>query len=92
MTDRTDFGAVAPQQQGTPAAITDLVDAPRPTLGQRIGSKTVAPWVFVSPLLAFGAIFFLLPLGLPPAYISFTRWDSFTPPRWVGGWATTNTC
>ena len=30
-----------------------------------------------------GAIFFLLPLAYA-AYISFTRWDSFTPPRWVG--------
>ena len=28
-------------------------------------------------------MFFVLPLGFA-AYVSFTRWDSLTPPRWVG--------
>lgn len=63
--------------------LADLEEAPRPTLGQRIGSKSVAPWVFIAPLLVFGLVFFLLPLAYA-GYISLTRWNGLTAPRWVG--------
>ena len=46
-------------------------------------SKKVAPYVFMAPVLLFGLIFFLIPLGFS-AYISLTEWDSAGPPRWVG--------
>ena len=55
----------------------------RLSLAQRLSSKAVAPWVFLSPVLAFGVVFFLLPIGFA-AYVSLTRWNSLTPPRWVG--------
>lgn len=71
------------QEPDSPAPLFELTDAPRPTIGQRIGSKSIAPWVFISPLLAFGAIFFLLPLAYA-GYISLTRWNALTPPKWVG--------
>lgn len=56
---------------------------PRLAWGQRLSSKSVAPWLFLLPVLLFGLVFFLLPLGFA-AYVSFTQWDSLTPPRWVG--------
>lgn len=61
----------------------ELVDGPRPTLAQRLGSRAVAPWVFISPLLIFGSIFFVLPLAYAGS-LSLMRWNGFTPPRWVG--------
>ena len=48
-----------------------------------LGSKRVAPWVFLAPMLAFALVFFILPL-IYAAYISFTTWDGLSPPRWVG--------
>ncbi len=60
-----------------------LVDGPAPTWRQRAGSKAVAPWIFLAPVIAFGLVFFLLPLGYA-AYISLTKWNSLTPPSWVG--------
>ncbi len=48
-----------------------------------LGSKQVAPWIFLAPTLAFAVVFFLLPL-VYAFYISFTKWDSLTPPKWVG--------
>lgn len=57
--------------------LADLADAPRPTLAQRVGSKKVAPWIFIAPLLAFGLIFFLLPLTYA-GYLSLARWNGFT--------------
>ena len=46
-------------------------------------SKKVAPYIFMAPVLVFGLIFFLIPLGFS-AYISLTEWDSAGPPHWVG--------
>ena len=43
----------------------------------------MAPWIFIAPLLAFGLIFFLLPLTYA-GYLSLARWNGFTPPQWVG--------
>ncbi len=76
MTDRTRPDTAA-------APLVDLVDAPRPTFAQRVSSKSVAPWIFIAPVLAFGLVFFLLPLGYA-AFISLTRWNSLSPPKWVG--------
>lgn len=71
-------------QPDAPRPLDDLIDDAEPlTLGQRISSKAVAPWLFLSPMLAFGVIFFILPI-LFAAYISLTRWNSLTAPRWVG--------
>ena len=91
MADTTDGAAsvtaparvAPPARPGTPAVASDLGDDPPLTLRQRLASKAVTPWLFLAPVLAFGLVFFLLPLGYA-AYISFTRWDSLTPPRWVG--------
>lgn len=57
------------------------------------GPATVAtrPWrrraragrMFVAPNLAAIAVFMLFPLGFS-LYISFTQWDVFTPPKFVG--------
>ena len=76
MTERT-------QPDTAAAPLVDLVDGPRPSFRQRLSSKSVAPWVFIAPVLAFGLVFFLLPLGYA-AFISLTRWNSLTPPKWVG--------
>ena len=46
-------------------------------------SKKAAPWLFLSPVLLFAAVFFVLPV-LYAAYISLTIWDGATPPRWNG--------
>ena len=42
-----------------------------------------APWLFLSPLLVFAALFFVLPLGFS-VYLSFTRWNPLGTPEWVG--------
>ncbi|MDB2407822.1 sugar ABC transporter permease [Jannaschia sp.] len=47
------------------------------------GGHGAAPWVFLSPLLAFAAIFFVLPIGFS-IYLAFTRWNPLGSPRWVG--------
>jgi multiple sugar transport system permease protein len=46
-------------------------------------SGGAAPWLFLAPLLVFAAVFFLLPL-LFSVYLSFTRWNPLSEPRWVG--------
>ena len=56
---------------------------PRWTALDWLGSKRVAPWIFLSPTLVFAVIFFILPL-IFAVYISFTKWDGLSPPRWVG--------
>jgi len=48
------------------------------TLGRR-----AAPFVFLLPMFAFGTLFFVVPL-LFSLGISFTRWDSFSTPQFVG--------
>ncbi|EKE44616.1 hypothetical protein OCGS_1454 [Oceaniovalibus guishaninsula JLT2003] len=47
------------------------------------GGGGAAPWVFVSPLIAFALIFFVVPLGFS-VYLSFTRWNPLGTPSWVG--------
>lgn len=48
-----------------------------------LSSKRTAPYLFLLPVFLFGLVMFGLPL-LYSAYISFTSWDSLSPPRWVG--------
>ena len=48
-----------------------------------LGGKQAAPWIFLAPTLAFAVVFFILPL-VYALYISFTKWDSLSPPKWVG--------
>ncbi len=48
-----------------------------------LGSSKATPFWFLAPVIAFGIIFFILPLGFA-LFTSFTRWDSLQPPRWVG--------
>jgi multiple sugar transport system permease protein len=50
---------------------------------QWMSSKRLAPALFLLPALLFAVVFFLLPIGYS-LFISFTRWDSLTPPEWYG--------
>ncbi|SPJ26405.1 carbohydrate ABC transporter permease [Palleronia abyssalis] len=47
------------------------------------GAPRLAPWLFLSPLIVFAAIFLILPLGFS-LYLTFTRWNPLGAPRWVG--------
>lgn len=42
-----------------------------------------APYAFLAPTLLFFLIFFLLPVGFS-LYLSFTRWNPLSTPRWIG--------
>lgn len=64
--------------------LSDMIDAPKQKGWRRVvSSKKVTPWLFMSPILAFGAVFFILPL-IYAAYISLTRWNSLNAPKFVG--------
>ncbi|TDL81493.1 sugar ABC transporter permease [Palleronia sediminis] len=47
------------------------------------GGGGAAPWVFLAPLIAFAAVFFVIPLGFS-IWLSFTRWNPLGTPSWVG--------
>lgn len=47
-----------------------------------VGKRT-APWLFLAPALVLGTIFFVAPLVVSLG-LSFTKWDSLSPPRFVG--------
>ena len=49
----------------------------------RLSSKRLAPWLFLSPAIAFAVVFLLLPVAFA-AWISLMAWDSLSPPRWMG--------
>lgn len=68
-----------------PLAHVKLVSLPRRKVRwlDRLDTKQTAPWLFLVPTLAFAAVFFILPL-IYAFYISMTRWDTLSPPRWVG--------
>ena len=55
----------------------------RASLLSWLGGKQAAPWIFMAPALAFAVVFFILPL-IFAFYISLTKWDSLSPPKWVG--------
>ena len=48
-----------------------------------LSSRRLAPILFLLPALIFAVVFFLLPIGYS-LFISFTKWDSLTPPTWYG--------
>lgn len=45
--------------------------------------KRAAPWLFLAPTLVLGTVFFVAPL-LVSLGLSVTKWDSLSPPRFVG--------
>ena len=49
----------------------------------RVSGRALAPYVFLSPLIVFTLVFFLIPLGFS-VYLAFTRWNPLSTPRWVG--------
>ena len=53
------------------------------TENARFGKARIAPYIFLAPIAIFTAIFFILPL-LSSVYLSFTRWNGLSAPRWIG--------
>lgn len=53
------------------------------TQGARLGTARTAPYVFLAPIAVFSTIFFIAPL-LSSVYLSLTRWNGLSAPRWVG--------
>ena len=47
------------------------------------GGGGAAPWVFLAPLIAFAALFLVLPL-LFSVWLAFTRWNPLGTPSWAG--------
>ena len=43
----------------------------------------MTPYLFLAPIAVFTAIFFVAPL-VSSVYLSFTRWNGLSAPRWVG--------
>ena len=43
----------------------------------------MTPYLFLAPIAVFIAIFFVAPL-VSSVYLSFTRWNGLSAPRWVG--------
>ena len=43
----------------------------------------MAPYIFLAPIAIFTAFFFILPLS-SSVYLSFTRWNGLSAPRWIG--------
>ena len=56
-----------------------------PTKNQhaRFGTARMTPYLFLAPIAVFTAIFFVAPL-VSSVYLSFTRWNGLSAPRWVG--------
>ncbi|GAA1687934.1 sugar ABC transporter permease [Glycomyces endophyticus] len=55
----------------------------RRSMSSRSRKEAFYFWLFISPWL-IGFLGFLLGPMIASVYISFTEWDSFTPPEWVG--------
>lgn len=55
-------------------------DAARP---RRIRQQDWAPYAFLAPVMLFFVVFFVLPMAFS-LYLTFTRWNGFAPPSWVG--------
>ena len=45
--------------------------------------KDWAPYAFLAPVLVFFVVFFLLPVGFS-LYLTFTRWNGLSAPRFIG--------
>lgn len=50
---------------------------------RRLQQKDWAPYVFLSPMIFFFIVFFVLPIGFA-FYLTFTRWNPLSTPRFVG--------
>lgn len=50
---------------------------------RRIRQQDWAPYAFLAPVLIFFVVFFMLPMAFS-LYLTFTRWNGFAPPEWVG--------
>lgn len=70
----------APARPPEPA-VTGIPAKPRPSRMRRKEARFF--WLFISPWI-FGFVVFLLGPMLASVYLSFTDWDSFTDPNWVG--------
>ena len=68
------FSPVARSVTRTPAA---------PKRRRRVSSRQLAPYLFLAPALLFAAVFLLAPLGFS-LYLTFTRWNPLSEPKWVG--------
>ena len=45
--------------------------------------RRLVPFMFLSPALVFGLVFVVVPIGVA-SYLTFTNFQAFVPPRWVG--------
>ena len=46
-------------------------------------TRRLVPFMFLSPALVFGIVFVIVPIGVA-SYLTFTNFQAFVPPRWVG--------
>ncbi len=56
---------------------------PRARVSPQERRRTLVAYLFLTPALAFLAIFLFLPL-VQAVYLSFTRYDLLNPPQWIG--------
>ena len=52
-------------------------------LGAGPGRTGAAPYVFLAPVAVFAVVFFAAPLAFS-LYLTFTRWNPLSSPRWTG--------
>ena len=50
---------------------------------RRVRQQDWAPYAFLAPVMVFFVVFFALPVAFS-LYLTFTRWNGFAPPSWVG--------
>lgn len=70
-----------PAPAPAPARVTPPFPKARPSAMRRKEARFF--WLFISPWI-IGFVVFLLGPMLASIYLSFTDWDSFTDPNWVG--------
>ena len=65
-------------------ATETLRRSPAPTKRKRrLQQKDWAPYAFLAPLIFFFVVFFALPVGFA-LYLTFTRWNPLSTPKFVG--------
>lgn len=50
---------------------------------RKLSGRKIAPYLFLAPALLFAAVFLIAPLGFS-LYLTFTRWNALSAPKWVG--------
>lgn len=65
------------------AHVTVASKSPSKRPKRRIQQKDWAPYVFLAPTFIFFVVFFLLPIGFS-LYLTFTRWNPLSTPRFIG--------